>query len=186
MRQFGGFGAAGLKVHACDNFQWMSPLVPGRGERLFLGDKEIADKISSLAPENGKTAIIYGASHFRYAGTMADELDPEESLHIDFYSSRRAYGNIRRHFTTFADQLPDYVYLVEERSLEAPDPELYGYSGAPVETPDSRSQDDPFQRLKFEVNSKYTKASSDDQTLKDSGIIALPTTPRHYFTLPAA
>lgn len=196
-RQFTGFGAAGLKVHACDNFQWMRPLVPGNAERLFLGDREIADKIKSITPENNKSAIIYGAAHFRYIGTMGDKLPPEDSLHIDLYSSRRAYEKIRRHFTTRADLMPDYVYLLKERSLESPDPELYGIAPEPSDDADacidtvlrryadkvSRPYEDVFQRQKMQVVLDYSFSPPMDDEREIKGITRLPTTDKKYFTL---
>ena len=173
-KQIHGFNAAGLTVHGIDNFQWMRDLIPGPAERLYLGDREVTDHaIAQTFPR--KTAIIYGADHFRYHGTMGEFFKPDDSLHIDIYSSRRAYERIRKHFSAHSDMIPDYVYLLDEQSVERPDPDLYRRVDDP--------QADMYQRYKQQALNDYTNAATSDHPLADAGITKLDSTRRSYFRI---
>lgn len=173
-KQIFGFNATGMTVHGIDNFQWMRDLIPGAAERLYLGDREVADHtIAQTFPR--KTAIIYGADHFRYFGTMGEFLKPDNSLHIDIYSSRRAYERIRKHFSAYSDMMPDYVYLLDEKSVERPDPALYRRLDDP--------QADIYQRYKQQAIDQFKNAATTDRALAAAGITKLESTRQSYFRI---
>lgn len=126
-----GFMAAGLRTVAVDSWKWapefLSATEEAEYERVFLGDREVAGYIKQQAGQ-GKTAVIYGAHHLKYEGTLRAHLAPESSIHIDIFSDRKTYVEKHEAWKTNADFLPDRVYLISEKALEHPDPALYRFT----------------------------------------------------------
>ncbi len=122
-RRVFGFIHAGLRVTPADSWQWWPSIVPTDGERFYLGDREVADYIGQKA-QGEKTLITYGAGHMWHRGGLCDRLGREKCVYIDIHQDRDAYDQIK-HYGCRADVMPDRVYLLKERALEAPDPALY-------------------------------------------------------------
>lgn len=120
-----GFASAGLRMTAADSLQWKRGLVPGLGERLFLGDREVASYIKQQA-HGEKTAVIYGASHFRYDGSIRDRLGRENCVCIEISDDMDSCVDNLSDQNVVADMKPDMIYLLKEKKLVAPDDALYG------------------------------------------------------------
>ena len=168
-----GFVHAGLRVTAADSWQWKSALVHGDGERIFLGDREVAGYIDSQA-RGQKTAVIYGAGHFQYDGTLAARLGREKCVHIDIYADRSEYQRRLGVAKTYADILPDKVYLLKEQALEDPDPALYRAA--------RKRTDDMAQRDKDDVVRRYgPDARPAAKTAAVARLVKVPGTDPQYF-----
>jgi hypothetical protein len=121
-----GYMHAGLNVINAASLQWDTTTIDGitLAERVFLGDRETAAYIKSRV-NNQKAAIIYGANHFLYEEALSSHLDRKKCIHIDVYSNRLAYIDSFKDGFSYADFLPDRVFLIEENILEPPDLALY-------------------------------------------------------------
>ena len=119
-----GFTHAGLRVTAADSWQWQDPPLRNLGERIFLGDREVANYIGAQA-HGEKTAVIYGAAHFQYDGALGARLGRDQCVHIDIYAGRDEYLRQFSKGKSYTDFMPDRIYLLRERVLEKPNAALY-------------------------------------------------------------
>ena len=168
-----GFTYANLRVTAADSLQWQEPIFPGLGERLFLGDREVAAYIKGQAGQ-AKTVVIYGSAHFRYHGTMGANLKRDNSLQVDVYSSRDSYTNPEKNYPHYADFIPERVYLLKERALEKPNPYFYRRA--------ANLNDDLSQRRKSRIDKCFGAAADPgERAALVAKITKLPHIDSEYF-----
>ncbi len=121
-----GFTHANIEVTAADSLQWRTNtgFVPDTATRAFLGDREVSAYIKKQSQDK-KTAVIYGAGHFRYDDTLSTRLGLENCVYIEIFASKEEYLLHFREGGFYTDTLPDQVYFLAETKLEKPDPALY-------------------------------------------------------------
>ena len=145
-----GMTKAGLRVTPADSAQWYDN-ASLNAERLFLGDREVAHYIRGMAGAD-KTAVVYGSGHFYYTDTMGSRFGRDKCVHVDIFPDRATYERHhkpqdRKFNPLHVDLMPDKVYILDERSLEDPDPAVF------FSAPDK--EDDRAQDWRDEVNYMY-------------------------------
>ncbi len=170
-----GYMQAGLNVINAASLQWDDEVIEGvtLAERVFLGDRETAAYIKNCVNDQ-KAAVIYGAGHFQYEDTLASHLDKKRCVHVDVYRNRQNYIHLLRAGLSYADLLPDRVFLIEENILESPDPGLYKIA--------KDKMDDRFQRRKEGIARLYgSHANPGEKAAAIARIAKIPGIDSQYF-----
>lgn len=169
-----GLTHAGFNVAAVDSKQW--GMVDGKVDvRLFLGDREVADRIREQAHDN-RTAVIYGAAHYARHDSIQGYLDPERTVRIDVYESKESYlADVRLIPTLHKDEvMPDRIYFVEDDLLAEPNPARHLWQ-------DDESNPDAQNRQKI-INSFGAAADPEAKAAALTTFEQRPYIDKDYFT----